>query len=290
MLALRLFRPEPFWFSAGNDRRAWLDIKPIGSELSIHDAGLEREYSLDTREVERFSKFAKRLAPFHFNRHLYRILRYHPAAVEWTKIFGSTVLPEIDAAATILPEKDPSGTQFLTAFAHIIVAVEFFERAGAEARRAEELRLLFLMIAAEALVGDDRPGEKARDKIARRMAVLREQTTRKEPSVELVQRLYSGRNALVHGTTTHRQLRHKSTGTIYNYGFLQLPARDVDEFSDLIRRCLLHALSLMGRRGWSNGPPKMATIKRLEQAVRDRREAGRIRNEVAEFCEFNGEA
>src|SRR5262245_26181545 len=76
----------------------------------------------------------------------------------------------------LLPTRDRE-RDFISQWGPVMVAIDFFERAEAEARRAEEIRLLFPVMAAEALVGDgddERNSSKRKDRIANRLCVFRE--------------------------------------------------------------------------------------------------------------------
>ena len=65
LLALRLFKPDPFWVMAWDRRR------------DFQAPTLSRPYALRGPEVTAFCKFAKRLLDFHFDRNRYRVLRNH---------------------------------------------------------------------------------------------------------------------------------------------------------------------------------------------------------------------
>ena len=111
LLALRLFKPDPFWVMAWDRRR------------DFQAPTLSRPYALRGPEVTAFCKFAKRLLDFHFDRNRYRVLRNHPVWVYVGQVVADEKLSDHPA---LLPPDDPEAEKFLSRTTHVMVATDLF--------------------------------------------------------------------------------------------------------------------------------------------------------------------
>lgn len=131
-LSLSLFQPQSFFMFPRGRRnegrgRAYL-------ALSAHQAGALAPYVLRGRQVARFGEFARRLWEFHRDRNRYRSLRW-----DW---LGSVLATNPDEAS------------FLRRIARLMLATDLFEQANKDPAVSGEMRLLWLVMAAEALFID----------------------------------------------------------------------------------------------------------------------------------------
>lgn len=75
-------------------------------------------------------------------------------------MYVGQVVAELSDHPALLPPDDPQGEKFLSRTTHVMAATDLFEQANSDWRLANELRLILLMIAAEALLSDDERGRK----------------------------------------------------------------------------------------------------------------------------------
>ena len=134
-LALRLFRVSPFWITSWEHRRE-VRVSPIPSTV----------YSLRGEDLSRFRGFAETLLQFQEIRNVFNLVRtYAPLIKDWLPDFvGPT---------------DPSGKKFLARTASLLIATSLFEEAQENWWLSNELRLILLFMAAEAIFSDDDRGE-----------------------------------------------------------------------------------------------------------------------------------
>ena len=155
VLALRLFQSQSFlMFPRGRRHegrgRAYL-------ALAAHQAEAPAPYVLRGRQVTRFLEFARKLRAFHADRNLYRCIRRDP-------LLGPAWL------AAMTPD-DPAGAKFFKRVARLMIATDLFEQANEAHALSGEMRLMWLVMAAEALFTDDDKSELGY-RLATRMAFL----------------------------------------------------------------------------------------------------------------------
>src|SRR5438128_527825 len=179
VLALRLFQSQSFLMFHRERRqegrgRAYL-------ALAAHQAGAPAPYVLRGRQVTRFLEFAKKLHAFHVDRNLYRGIRRDPG--------GFVLLPDDQAEA-----------KFFKRVARLMIATDLFEQANEGHALSGEMRLMWLVMAAEALFTDDDKSELGY-RLATRIAFLNGAGVDDvKRHWELVRSMYEARSKLMHGT------------------------------------------------------------------------------------------
>jgi hypothetical protein len=205
VLALRLFQSPSFLMFPRERRhegrgRAYL-------ALAAHQAGAPAPYVLRGRQVTRFLEFARKLHAFHVDRNLYWCIRREP-------MLGLASLP------SMTPD-DPAGAKFFKRVARLMIATDLFEQANEAHALSGEMRLMWLVMAAEALFTDDDKSELGY-RLATRMAFLNgagvEDVKR---HWELVRSMYEARGKLMHGTAYVGKPSKRLPGLVGDAGFIE---------------------------------------------------------------------
>ena len=176
----------------------------------------------------------------------------------------------------LLPPDDPEAEKFLSRTTHVMVATDLFEQANSDWRLANELRLILLMIAAEALLSDDeRRG--VRERLAQRLSTLTSKSSGDQrETYELTREVYRTRSDIVHGAAYRREWRRRTQdGVLINYGFNEISANALTRFNDLVRQSLQCVIAL--------GGSKEELLARLDRAASLRHEIVRLQREVSEY-------
>ena len=232
-LALRLFRYCPFWVSSW-DRRNEVRVWPAPPIV----------YTLPAAEVSRFRDFSERLAPFQEGRNIYRFSR-HP------------LYRQDDLANLFLDGEDQKTLgAYLARTAYLHIALDFFQQSLQDWWLSNEMRLLSLMIGAEALFSDDDKAELAY-RLSHRISVLNASSPSERKKIfEVARKCYGLRSRLMHGSL----YREKK-------GFLEVEWDDVLAVGNLVRASLLYYFA------WdSQGLDKRQILMALDWAVLDERE------------------
>lgn len=213
LLALRLFRAMPLWAVPWGRRE----------EVFVLAKDYER-YRFTRDELGRFLAFSKRLFDFHVHRNLYHLARAVPADKEFWKHAPRWLGERLD-------------DESLGRVVRPMVAIDLFEEAGRDWRLSNELRLILLVMAAEALFSDDDRGELAY-RLSTRMAGLHGDTSsERRRCFERAREAYNLRSRLLHGGI------YKRKGE-----FLTVSSAKVQEFRDLVRASLCYFMAIAKKK------------------------------------------
>ena len=223
-LSLWLFQPEIFFiFSRGRRdegrARAYLALSPRRS-------GAPTPYVLKGRQVARFREFARRLWGFHRDRNRYRLLRWDPLG--------------------ILLMTEPDESSFLKRTARLMIATDLFERANNDPAVSGDLRLLWLVMAAEALF-TDRKSDLVSQLSTRMPALNGHGVDDVERHRALVRSIYEARSNLVHGTTYVEKPSKQLAEFVGEDRFIKIPSDQLFAFNNLIRASILYFIALQDR-------------------------------------------
>lgn len=263
-LALRLFQSQSFLMFPRERRhegrgRAYL-------ALAAHQAGAPAPYVLQGRqEVKRFLDFARKLHPFHVDRNLYRCIRWDPLGPDWF--------------AVMTPD-DPAGAKFFKRV-RLMIATDLFEQANEAHALSGEMRLLWLVMAAEALFTDDDKSELSY-RLATRMAFLNgagvEDAKR---HWELVRSMYEARNKLMHGTAYVGQSSKRLPGLVGDAGFIEPTPERLLAFNNLVRASILYFIALQDSE-------RRDVLKILDRSVFDPSEVAGLRRKANDYWGLTG--
>jgi hypothetical protein len=253
-LSLRLFQPESFFMFARGRRdegraRAYL-------ALSARRPGALTPYVLKGRQVARFREFARRLWEFHRDRNRYRLFRWDPLG--------------------ILLAAEADGSSFLKRVARLMIATDLFERANNDPAVSGDLRLLWLVMAAEALFADDDKSELSY-RLANRIAFLNGGTVDevKQHGV-LVRSLYEARSKLMHGTPYVAKPSKRLSELVGEAGFIRIPPDHLFALSNLVRASLLYFIALQDQS-------RSDVLDILDRSVFDPSEVTGLRRKANEY-------
>ncbi|MFQ5830001.1 MAG: hypothetical protein ACE5JD_12725 [Candidatus Methylomirabilia bacterium] len=186
-------------------------------------------------------------------------LRYH------SPFFGELV-PVTDFVGS----SDQTGERFLSRTAHLMAATDFFEQAHGNWWLSPDMRLILLMMAAEALFTDDDRGKLAY-RLSQRIAVLNGvHSGERKTMFELTKKLYDLRSRLMHGSV------YRAKG-----GFLEVSGPDVSAFTNLVRSSLLYFIALRRK-----DLGKAEILKTLDRAIFDEKEMLLLRFKANELWGF----
>lgn len=255
-LALRLFESNWFWFSSWERR----------SEVRVSGTGLPL-YSLRGNELTNFCSFSKRLLGFHRERNVYLFGRY------WVPLLRAADAAQTESlTADFLGKSDPSGESFLSQTAHLMIATDFFEQAYRDWHLSDELSLMLLIMAAEALFGDDDKSELSY-RLSHRISVLNGGSPKQRKNLfDLTRTLYGLRSRIMHGSLYRK-----------GEGFIEVLREDISPFGNLVRASLLYFIAL-------KGIGKRELLQILDRAVFDEAEVLRLRFKANEFWGFGQSA
>jgi len=152
-----------------------------------------------------------------------------------------------DLLATMRPD-DPAGAKFFKRVAKLMVATDLFEQANEVHALSDEMRLLWLVMAAEALFTDDDKSELSH-RLATRMAFLNgagvEDVKRQW---ELVRSMYEARSKLMHGTAYVGKPSKRLPGLVGGAGFIQPTPEHLFAFNNLVRASILYFIAFQDDR------------------------------------------
>lgn len=257
VLALRLFQSQSFLIFPRERRhegrrRAYL-------ALAAHQAGALEPYVLrGRRQLTRFLDFARRLQAFHVDRNRYRGIRWDPRGFLLA---------------------DDEG-KFLKHVARLMLATDLFEQANEAHALSGEMRLLWLVMAAEALFTDDDEYTPT-SRLVTRMAILNgadaEDAKRHE---ELVKSTYEARNKLMHGRAYVGPAKQLA-GLVGDTEFIAPTPEHLLAFNNLVRASILYfiALQVFGRQ---------RALDILDRPVCDPSEVAGLRRTANEHWGFTG--
>lgn len=223
-LALRLFQPQRFFiFPRGRRHEGWLRACLA---LSAHQAGAPAPYLL-RGQLTKFRQFAERLRGFHSDRNRYQSLRWDPGS-SWRVIPGS------------------DEESFLKRVARLMIATDMFEQANKDPAVSADLRLLWLVMAAEALFADKK--SELTSQLSTRMPAL---NGRGADDVErhraLVRSIYGARGNLVHGGGYVERPSKQLREYVGEDRFMKIPSEQLFAFNNLIRASILYFIALQDR-------------------------------------------
>ena len=263
-LALRLFQSQSFLMFPRERRqegrgRAY-------RALAAHQAGAPAPYVLQGRQVTRFLEFARKLHAFHVDRNLYRCIRRDPV---WSGL------------VTVMTPDDPAGTKFLKRVARLMIATDLFEQANEAHALSGEMRLMWLVMAAEALFTDDDKSELGY-RLATRMAFLNgagvEDVKR---HWELVRSMYEARSRLMHGTAYVGKPSKRLPGLVGDAGFIEPTPERLLAFNNLVRASILYFIALQDSE-------RRDVLENLDRSVFDPSEVARLRRMANEYWGLTG--
>jgi len=260
VLALRLFQSQSFLMFPRERRhegrgRAYL-------ALAAHQAGAPAPYVLRGRQVTRFLEFAKKLHAFHVDRNLYRGIRRDPG--------GFVLLPDDQAEA-----------KFFKRVARLMIATDLFEQANEGHALSGEMRLMWLVMAAEALFTDDDKSELAY-RLATRMAFLNGADVEDvKRHWELVRSMYAARNNLVHGTAYVGKPSKRLPGLVGDAGFIEPTPERLLAFNNLVRASILYFIALQDSE-------RLDVLEILDRSVFDPSEVAGLRRTANEYWGLTG--
>ena len=263
VLALRLFQSQSFLMFHRERRhegrgRAYL-------ALAAHQAGTPAPYVLRGRQVTRFLEFARKLHPFHVDRNLYRGIRRDPR--------GPILLPDDQAEA-----------RFFKRVARLMIATDLFEQSNEAHALSGEMRLMWLVMAAEALFTDDDKSELSY-RLATRMAFLNgagvEDVKR---HWELVRSMYEARSKLMHGTAYVGKLSKRLPGLVGDAGFIEPTPERLLAFNNLVRASILYFIAFQD----SERRDVLDVLEILDRSVFDPSEVARLRRIANEYWGLTG--
>jgi hypothetical protein len=255
-LALRLFRPQSFVMFPRERRQEARRRAHLA--LEAHRAEVAAPYVLRENDVTRFYDFATKLRRFHVERNLYWSIRREPG---W--FVG-------------MPPDDPDGTRFLKRAARLMIATDLFEQANELHAFSGEMRLLWLVMAAEALFSDEDKSEIS-NRLATRMACLNgaseEEVTRHR---ELVLAIYDARSTLMHGAAYAPKLSKRLRTVVEGARFIEPRAEPLLRFNDLVRMSILYFIAL-------HGDERDDILGILDRSGSQPSETARLRKRAQEF-------
>jgi len=259
VLALRLFQSQSFLIFPRERRqegrgRAYL-------ALAAHLGGATAPYVLRGRQVTRFLEFAKKLLPFHVDRNLYRGIRRDPR--------GPFLLPDEQAEA-----------EFFKRVARLMIATDLFEQANEAHALSGEMRLLWLVMAVEALFTDDdkrEPSSRLSTRMARLNGAGAEDVKRHE---ELVRSMYEARNKLMHGRA-YVGTSKQPPGLVGDVGFIEPTPERLLAFNNLVRASILYFIALQDSE-------RRDVLEILDCSVFDPSEVARLRRMANEYWGLTG--
>ncbi|PYN95018.1 MAG: hypothetical protein DMD91_26215 [Candidatus Rokuibacteriota bacterium] len=262
-LALRLFQSQSFLMfprERRHEERARAYLALIGRQ-----AGAPAPYVLQGHQVTRFLEFARKLHIFHVDRNLYRCIRRDPLGP--------------DLLATMRPD-DPAGAKFFKRVAKLMVATDLFEQANEVHALSDEMRLLWLVMAAEALFTDDDKSELSY-RLATRMAFLNgagvEDVKRQW---ELVRSMYEARSKLMHGTAYVGKPSKRLPGLVGDAGFIEPIPERLLAFNNLVRASILYFIAFQDDR--------RDVLETLDRSVFDPSEVASLRRIANEYWGLTG--
>jgi hypothetical protein len=262
-LALRLFQPQRFLMFP-RERRQESRARAYRA-LAAHQAGAPEPYVLRGPQVTRFLEFARKLREFHVDRNRYRGRRWDPG--------GFVLFPD-----------DQAEGKFFKRVAGVMIATDLFEQANEAHALSGEMRLLWLVMAAEALFTDDSKSEIS-SRLAIRMAVLNGASAENvERHRELIRSIYDARSKLMHGTAYVGKPSKRLSGLVGDAGFIEPTPDRLLEFNNLVRASILYFIALAERRDVL----EIDVLEILDHSVSDPSEVAKLRRMANEYWGLTG--
>lgn len=251
-LALRLFQPQRFFiFPRGRRHEGWIRARLA---LSAHEAGAPAPYLL-RGQLTKFRQFAERLRGFHRDRNRYQSLRWDPGS-SWQVT-------------------RPDEESFLKRVARLMIATDMFEQANKDPAVSADLRLLWLVMAAEALFADKK--SELISQLSTRMPAL---NGRGADDVErhraLVRSIYDARSSLVHGAAYVERPSKQLREYVGEDRFMKIPSEQLFAFNNLIRASILYFIALQDRS-------RAEVLEILDRSPVDPSEVARLRRRANEY-------
>jgi len=263
-LALRLFQSQSFLMFPRERRREGRGRAYLA--LGAHQAGAPAPYVLRGRQVTRFREFARKLHAFHVDRNLYRCIRRDPLGPDWL--------------AVMTPD-DPAGAKFFKRVARLMIATDLFEQANEAHALSGEMRLLWLVMAAEALFTDDDKSELGY-RLATRMAFLNGAGVEDvKHHWELVRSMYEARNKLMHGTAHVGKPSKRLPGLVGDAGFIEPTPERLLALNNLVRASILYFIALQDSE-------RRDVLEILDRSVFDPAEVARVHRIANEYWGLTG--
>jgi hypothetical protein len=259
LLSLRLFQSQSLFLFPRAQRRAglarsFLATSPLGMEPSAR-------YVFRGQRIAKFIDFTRRLREFHRDRNHYRFCRWN-----W---LGSALADNPDEMA------------FLKRSSRLMIATDLYDRANNDPAIPGDIRLLWLVMAAEALFADDDKSELSY-RLATRVAFLNGGTipTVKE-HFDLVRLMYEARSKLVHGTSHIAKPKGRLVDLVGDDGYIKIPPDYLFRFSNLIRASILYFIAFQDRR-------RDEVLEALDRSVFDASEVAPLRRRANEYWGLPG--
>jgi hypothetical protein len=224
-------------------------------------------YVLRGRQVTSFLEFARKLHAFHVDRNLYRCIRREP-------MLGLASLP------SMTPD-DPAGAKFFKRVVRLMIATDLFEQANEAHALSGDMRLMWLVMAAEALFTDDDKSELGY-RLSTRMAFLNgagvEDVKR---HWDLVRSMYEARSKLMHGTAYVGKPSKRLPGLVGDAGFIEPTPERLLAFNNLVRASILYFIALQDSE-------RRDVLEILDRSVFDSSEVARLRRIANEYWGITG--
>lgn len=176
---------------------------------------------------------------------------------------------------------DPAGAKFFKRVARLMIATDLFEQANEAHALSGEMRLMWLVMAAEALFTDDDKSELGY-RLATRMAFLNgagvEDVKR---HWELVRSMYEARSKLMHGTAYVGKPSKRLPGLVGDAGFIEPTPERLLAFNNLVRASILYFIALQDSE-------RRDVLEILDRSVFDPSEVARLRRMANDYWGLTG--
>lgn len=248
--ALRLYKSNQFAIVPWGQRNA------AKARLTFNDG---KAYVLKGVELRKFLEFSGRLRDFHVSRNLFHHARFLPDNLDGDvrELLGGSRRDE---------------ARVLESQAHLMIATDLFEQALRDWTVARELQLVLLIMAAEALFGDDDKAELA-FRLSLRMAVLNGgDDAHRRKLFEVVRSCYDMRNRLVHGSWYRR-----------SKGFVRVSDVELLTLTNLVRASILYSWAV-------KDTGKGSLLQTLDRAIFDRGEVDGMRAGANRYWGLEGDS
>jgi hypothetical protein len=180
-----------------------------------------------------------------------------------------------------MPSDDPAGTKFFKRVARLMIATDLFEQANEGHVPSGEIRLMWLVMAAEALFTDDDKSEVSY-RLATRMAVLNGANPEDvKQHWELVRSMYDARSRLMHGAAYVGKPSKRLPGLVGDSGFIEPTPDHLLAFNNLVRASILYFIALQGSE-------RREVLEILDRSVFDLSEVGRLRRLANDYWGLTG--
>jgi len=176
---------------------------------------------------------------------------------------------------------DSAEAAFLRRVARLMIATDLFEEANEGHAISREVRLMWLVIAAEALFADDDKSELSY-RLATRMAVLNGAgADNVKRHWDLVRSMYDARSKLMHGAAHVRKPSGRLQDLVGDAGFIEIPPDRLLAFNNLVRASILYFIALQDSS-------RDEVLDILDRSLFDPSEVAALRRSANEYWGFPG--